>query len=161
MSAEESRPNERSLGCNGSVTTTGAAGEEKCERDPAHHNVGSRAAKMQITEQRAKQGKRGNPSWRPGVSGNPRGRASRRERHAKLMHELAAELGGLDALTVAERVTLSMAVDLMMRKVGSAEDHVRICNTVDRMLRSLRRTHAVKREAGPHVPLRDRIGGVA
>jgi hypothetical protein len=115
--------------------------------------------KMQQRGQRHEQQRvRGRP-FPPGVSGNPQGRISRAEQRARrdaLVLELAGELGGIDALTPSARVLLTQCADLLMRKAATAEDHVRIVNSVDRILRSLRRQHAVKRDQ--HVPLRDRVG---
>src|SRR5262249_60971909 len=91
--------------------------------------------------------------FQPGQSGNPRGRISRAEQQAcreATVRELAAELG-LDAPSASERILLDQVADLVQRRARTAEDAVRIANSVDRILRMLRRK--AKRE--PQKPALD------
>jgi hypothetical protein len=79
--------------------------------------------------------------WKPGQSGNPRGGASIRVRVQARMVELAAEHGGLDALTQFERTLVEQAAKLLERKGPmSAEDHVRISNAVVRFMTKVERS---------------------
>jgi hypothetical protein len=83
--------------------------------------------------------------WRfkPGQSGNPLGRAASTK--AKLdakMAELAAEYGGVAALTVFERTLIEQAAGLLLRKPSTAEDAVRIANAVARLIRVVQRGRA-------------------
>lgn len=78
--------------------------------------------------------------WRPGVSGNPGGRESKAARLARrdaLVVELAGDYGGLDGLSVGDRLQLQIAADLMMRRPKDGDDHVRIANAVARILDKL------------------------
>jgi hypothetical protein len=84
----------------------------------------------------------GNPNWRPGVSGNPRGRLSKAERDAKVrrtMIRLARPLGGIQKLTALELERLKLAAELLQRQPRNAEDRVRVANCIDRMLGSVER----------------------
>jgi hypothetical protein len=94
----------------------------------------------QITEQGGDQKRRGNPNWVPGVSANPRGRltaAAKQERIERKAAELAAEFGGLGALSACEKVMLEQAAALLLRRPRSSEDVVRVANAIGRILGSL------------------------
>jgi uncharacterized protein DUF5681 len=82
--------------------------------------------------------------WRfkPGQSGNPAGRPSRAEREARVAakaRELATEFGGIDRLSVVDRVLIEQAAALLVRKPHSAEDAVRCANAVGRLLSAVER----------------------
>jgi hypothetical protein len=82
--------------------------------------------------------------WRftSGQSGNPAGRPSRAERQARIdarARELAEEFGGIDRLSVVDRVLIEQAAALLVRKPHSAEDAVRCANAVGRLLSAVER----------------------
>ncbi len=117
---------------------------------------------MQIAKQEPEQGKRGNPNWVPGVSANPAGRmsnAARQERIEAKARELAVEFGGIEKLSPVERALLDQAAVLLLRKPRSAEDVVRVANSVQRLLGALGKRKG--RREPEHVPLRERLGGGA
>jgi hypothetical protein len=89
------------------------------------------AENMQSVEQRP------DHLFRPGSSGNPRGReskASRRARCEDIVAEWAAPFGGPDALTAAERQLALLAAELTLWRPRRHEDMVRQVNTVGRLL---------------------------
>jgi hypothetical protein len=107
--------------------------------------------------------------WRfkPGQSGNPLGRAaSTKAKFDAKMAELAADYGGVSALTVSERTLLEQAAGLLLRKPSTAEDAVRIANAVARLIRVVQRgrgavptqkgqsleEYLAKREGAPQQP---------
>ena len=97
--------------------------------------------------------------WRPGQSGNPLGKLSRKLRHAELMASLGADLGGLDLLTAGDRALLSRAVDLLLVHPRDHTERTRSVNTAHRILNGIR-GRVRRRPKGPsHAELRDRIRG--
>ncbi len=74
------------------------------------------------------------------MSGNPAGRRLRGKRFTELFDGMAADFGGVDALTPVQSVMLSQACRLLMRaeREKNAEDAVRLSNAAVRMLGSLR-----------------------
>jgi hypothetical protein len=90
-------------------------------------------------------------TFRPGFSGNPRGPRSRKQLRDERMIELAAEFGGVDALSPGDKAMLGQAADLLnsIRKTTSDNDKVRIINTVNRIVSGIRERHAPKRVSDP------------
>src|SRR5438128_6524854 len=91
---------------------------------------------MQIAGQ-ASSHKRGNPNWRPGISGNPRGAESRAARQARIVArvaEWAAEWGGVEKLSAIERDLLRRAAELELIRPRRHEDAVRVANTISKLL---------------------------
>jgi hypothetical protein len=85
--------------------------------------------------------------WRfkPGQSGNPLGRsASTKAKLDAKMEELAAEYGGVAALSVYERTIIEQCAKLVLRHTTTAEDAVRVANTVARLLRTVQRGRALQ-----------------
>src|SRR5438132_216609 len=114
---------------------------------------------MQGPEQATQQGPH---RFRPGQSGNPSGRlsnAARQERIEQKTKELAIEFGGLETLSPVERALLDQAAVLLLRKPRSAEDVVRVANSVQRLLGALGKRK--RRREPEHVPLRAPLGGGA
>jgi hypothetical protein len=75
------------------------------------------------------------------------------------MSELAAEYGGIAALTVTERTLIEQAARLLLRRPsGSAEDAVRIANTVARLIRVVQRS--CRRRCGAAAAAVGRLGWV-
>jgi hypothetical protein len=87
--------------------------------------------------------------FQPGISGNPRGRESRAERQARVAQratELAEPYGGLDKLPLADRIRLEQAAELLLRRrPRTYEDQVRVCNSLDRLLRYVERRHPIEK----------------
>jgi hypothetical protein len=87
---------------------------------------------VQVAEQVAKQR---SYLFQPGKSGNPRGRMSRAERVSRI-DAIVAEWASGATLTPAERDLLKHAAGLTLsRKRRTAEDDVRVVNTVRAILR--------------------------
>jgi hypothetical protein len=86
-------------------------------------------------------------TFRPGYSGNPRGPRSRKQIRDERMIELAAEFGGVEALSPGDKAMLGQAADLLnsIRKTTNDNDRVRIINTVNRIVQGIRERHAPKR----------------
>ena len=78
----------------------------------------------------------------PGVSGNPQGARSRKQRHADLMARLSADMGGLAALTSGDALLLGHAVDLLLLRPSTQEDRVRLHNSATRTIEGIRRRTA-------------------
>jgi hypothetical protein len=94
---------------------------------------------MQSPEQTPQQRPYG---FQPGKSGNPGGRLSNAERARRdeaKARELAAEYGGWESLSPVDRVLLGQASALLLRRPKSAEDLVRVSNSVARLLGGLGR----------------------
>jgi hypothetical protein len=72
----------------------------------------------------------------PGNRGRPTA-AERRARVEGIAEQLAAEYGGLGSLTAVERLLVTQAAELSLRKPRNAEDHVRIINSTQRALAKL------------------------
>jgi hypothetical protein len=72
----------------------------------------------------------------PGNRGRPTA-AERRARIESIAEQLAAEYGGLASLTAVERLLITQAAELSLRKPRNCEDHVRIINSTQRALAKL------------------------
>jgi hypothetical protein len=82
-----------------------------------------------------------------GVSGNPAGRMSRAACAARIeakARELAVEFGGYDAVSPVDRVLLTQAATLLLRRPKSAEDSVRLGNGILRALATLQRKYLTR-----------------
>jgi hypothetical protein len=108
-------------------------------------------AKMQQLGPAAEQGDgqrklRGRP-WPPGTSGNPNGRRSMSKRAAMLFQALAADFGGVDALSAIDRALLEQGCRLLVRaeRAKDADAVVRLSSEARRGLVALRR----RRESAP------------
>jgi hypothetical protein len=91
---------------------------------------------VQTTEQKTDQPRPAH-LYRPGQSGNPRGResaASRQARRDALMALWAEPVGGLSMLKPAELGLLQRAADLYLKPLRRGEDPVRSLNTVSKIL---------------------------
>jgi hypothetical protein len=102
----------------------------------------------------------GNPAWVKGISSPyPDGRESaqaRREQHLKLMTDVAADMGGVDALSPGDAILLAEACWLLMSKPRKHVDRVRAINTANRIIEALRERHAPKRQpTDPYLTLLD------
>jgi hypothetical protein len=84
-------------------------------------------------------------AWKPGQSGNPDGRQSRTRRRQAMMADLAAELGGLEAMPLSERLLLERVADILVAGARRERDRMRTLNTIDRLLRQLRASAAARR----------------
>jgi len=82
--------------------------------------------------------------FQPGVSGNPRGRVSRKHIEEKA-RELSAELGDYDRMSAIDRALLEQAATLLLRRPKNAEDVVRVSNSIARLLSVVRRRHPPRR----------------
>jgi hypothetical protein len=82
---------------------------------------------------------RGKP-WRPGQSGNPSG-SRVNTRAIVLFADMAADFGGVDALSGVDRAMLMQACRLMARgaRAKSADDAVRLTSEARRILMGLRK----------------------
>jgi hypothetical protein len=92
---------------------------------------------MQAPEQSPQQRSHG---FKPGTSGNPGGRLSNAERERRAeakARELAIEFGGFDTLSPVDRVLITQAATLLLRRPKSAEDLVRVANSLQRLLGGL------------------------
>jgi len=89
-------------------------------------------AEKQDVEQRSKQRR-----WRPGQSGNPRGReskASRLARREATIARWAEPYGGVAELKPAELDLLHQAAELSLMRPRTVEDQVRVANTISKIL---------------------------
>jgi len=85
--------------------------------------------------------------YKPGQSGNLKGRPSHAElraRQAAKARELAAPLGGLEALNSIERTLIERCAELLCKRPRRYDEIVRRDNLVSRILRDL-----VHRRYGP------------
>ena len=83
--------------------------------------------------------------FRPGVSGNPKGAKSRKARHAEHMERLAADVGGVAALSPGDSMLLGRAVDMLLVRPSTVEEQTRLVNAATRIVNSIRRRHEPKR----------------
>jgi len=78
--------------------------------------------------------------FQPGVSGNPSGKPSQGEQRARLLAkaaELAAPLGGYDALNAIERTLIEEAAALQLSKPKRNDERLRRANVTSRIMRDL------------------------
>jgi hypothetical protein len=97
---------------------------------------------------------RGNPNWHKGTSANPRGResyAARRARRERIVAEWAAPFGGVGVLKPAEVVLLDQAAELSLRRPRTAEDCVRIANSISKLMAQCGLAH--RNHVEPRVPI--------
>src|SRR5262249_6840907 len=82
--------------------------------------------------------------FKPGVSGNPFGKASKAQQRAMLLAraaELAEPLGGLQGLDGIERILIEHAAELTLSKPRRHDQRLRTANIVNRILRDVLRRH--------------------
>ena len=65
------------------------------------------------------------------------------------MADLASDVGGVAALSRSDRILLGRAVDLLLRKAGTHNDHVRAVNTAMRVVEAIRRRVPKPEPPGP------------
>ena len=91
--------------------------------------------------------------FQPGVSGNPRGKNSRRDAVADKVEEWTAYHGGLAAFSAAEIDLLRQAANLCLMRVRGAEERIRAAGKVAAILARLglivRRGGRREPQAGP------------
>jgi hypothetical protein len=89
----------------------------------------------------------GGRPWPKGVSGNPSG-SQQSKRALALFDEMAADFGGVDALTAIDKTMLAQASRLLVRseRAKNADIAVRLSNASARLLAGLRKT---KHQRGP------------
>jgi len=83
--------------------------------------------------------------FKPGQSGNPRGGRDRSRAAVQARAiDLAADFGGWSNMSVADQQLLIKAAELSMRPTLRLDHEAatRIGNTIDRILRGLRKRHA-------------------
>src|SRR5207248_11074887 len=91
--------------------------------------------------------RRGNPTWRPGQSANPRGRPTAAQKRA--MVEAAARTlanGAFDQVSTRDRELLLLAAALKLQPRRRGEDMVRRVNAIDRWLSRVRGGRAPSRK---------------
>lgn len=89
-------------------------------------------AEKQDAEQQSKQRR-----WRPGQSGNPRGRESKVSRLARreaIIARWVEPYGGIVALKPAELDLLHQAAELSLMRPRTVEDQTRAANTISKIL---------------------------
>jgi uncharacterized protein DUF5681 len=101
----------------------------------------------QMAEQAPEQDR---PSWRwkPGQSGNPRGRPTVAERKAALDAEaerLAADYGGLAVLSNTDRARIEEAAALRLKRPRRGEDRVRTSSSINKLLNAVEHHHRHRR----------------
>src|SRR5947209_6686214 len=112
---------------------------------------------VQTAEQKAEQPRPAH-LYRPGQSGNPRGRESNAARQAKrdaLMALWAEPIGGVSVLKPAEFGLLQRAADLYLKPLRRGEDPVRSLNTVSKILALIGLVDRHRKREQP-VPLRSK-----
>jgi hypothetical protein len=84
-------------------------------------------------------------TFRPGVSGNPEGKskAARAARLAAKVAELSVDIGGVEKLSVIDKVLMEQAAALLLRRPKTYEDQVRFSNSIDRILRGVAKRHGL------------------
>jgi hypothetical protein len=93
------------------------------------------AEMLQSAEQVPKQ--RPSHLWRPGQSGNPRGREGRAKRQARIdaiVAEWSGPFGGASSLKPAERDLLRHAAELSLSRPRNSEDKVRVVNAISKIM---------------------------
>jgi hypothetical protein len=75
----------------------------------------------------------------PGQSGNPLGAAGPKLRRTKLLADIAADFGGLDALSAGDRALLERAVSLLCANPKLHVERTRAINTAHRIINGIRR----------------------
>jgi hypothetical protein len=98
----------------------------------------------QVQRQPGGQERRQRSGFQPGVSGNPRGGASRQERIKAKEIEVAMEFGGLDRLTTFQRGLVRAAAELLCRQPIGHVGAVRHGNTLTRLYEALRGDQATR-----------------
>src|SRR6266699_4553064 len=91
---------------------------------------------QQVPQQKAKR----EYHFKPGKSGNPRGResaAARRERLDRKVEEIAREFGGMAALSPIESALAHQAAELLLLRPSDVDQRVRAANAVTRILATL------------------------
>jgi hypothetical protein len=88
----------------------------------------------------------------PGNAGRPTA-AQRRARIESIAETLAAEFGGLRALSATERLLVTQAAELTLRRPNNAQDAVRLSNATQRIIARLGK----RKRAPATVPLRERL----
>jgi hypothetical protein len=97
---------------------------------------------------------RGNPTWRPGVSANPRGRETAAERQQRRDAVIASWTGDR-SFSPAALVLLQQAADLSMTRPRTDVERTRRANTIARILRQVGVVGTVRRRRSARV----KIGG--
>jgi hypothetical protein len=93
--------------------------------------------------------------FRPGVSGNPRGRISNARQQASVeakARELATALGGFDSLSATERAQLEIAAALLLRRPADDVNAVRLANAASRIIATLERRRGKAKPAHSDLP---------
>jgi hypothetical protein len=93
--------------------------------------------------------------FQPGVSGNPNGRLSNRARAERIeakARELAAEYGGFDTLSPVDRVLVTQAATLLLRRPKTHVDVVRVANSIARLLGGISKRRQRNPDRGPPMP---------
>jgi hypothetical protein len=114
-------------------------------------------AETQVVEQAERRPNGYATQFKPGVSGNPLGRegVARARLEAKLV-ELAADFGGVSALSTLERTLLEQAARLLVRRLPvNPVDAVRVVNVVARLIRQVQQGRAPVAAASPPARLAD------
>jgi hypothetical protein len=95
-----------------------------------------------------------------GHSGNAMGPLRRKQKLADRANTLAAEFGGLAALSGADWMLIHQCAELLLRKPEDGEMAVRFANTVSRILGGIRKRHGrrAKHGAANGVPISDLAG---
>jgi hypothetical protein len=82
--------------------------------------------------------------FKPGVSGNPFGKASKAQQRAMVLAratELAEPLGGYENLNALEKTLLEQAATLTLSKPRRHDLRLRTANIVNRIVRDVMRRH--------------------
>jgi hypothetical protein len=114
---------------------------------------------MSFQEQSPEQARRPPTNgFKPGVSGNPYGKASKAQQRAMVLAragELAEPLGGYEGLNSVEKILLEQAAELTLSKPRRHDQRLRTANIVNRILRDVLRRHGPL-DKGP-LSLRERL----
>lgn len=92
--------------------------------------------------------------WPPGTSGNPLGGKVKTPRYLELYNGIAADYGGVEALTTLQRTVLGQGVRLLIKaeKTRDLDLAVRLSNASARMLAGLQHGGLNSRKAPPKKP---------